>query len=160
MIHISFTNKKTRRITRFSKKICRRKIAKDKAVKLLRVCFAELRSARRSEQSEALFDIKQAAHKDETQYYAIFQRQKEARYAIRVIHLTPNTIIYTVTTVHARNRHSRGTSNIPLNAARCARLTWFEAIDCTRPIRQHDSTQRRLHTIGPRIGNHPYCSGL
>ena len=66
-----------------------------------------------------------------------------------VIHLTLNTLEYALTTVCARNRHSRGTSNIPLNAARCARLTWFEAIDCTRPIRHHaprgaDCTQSAL----------------
>jgi len=78
----------------------------------------------------------------------------------KIIHLTLNVTEYALTAALARNRHPRGTSNIPLNAARCARLTWFGAIDCTRPIRHHDYTRRRPHTVSPRIGNHPYCSGL
>ena len=103
--------------------------------------------------------VNRAAFEEETKYYAIFRRQ-EGKIHNTVIHLTPNTTEYALTAALARNRHPRGTSNIPLNAARCARLTWFGAIDCTRPIRQHDYTRRRPHTVSPRIGNHPYCSGL
>ena len=44
----------------FQKTVCRRKFSQDEA--------------RRSEQSEALLDIKRTARKDETKYYAIILR--------------------------------------------------------------------------------------